>query len=88
MKKQLRQEPMKGGSVVLHFCSLAVNQTLYMKEHLDFGESGGIIISVKEARKILGVESKELSDEYLARVIGRLHNLSEQLLERTLVPKK
>ena len=49
---------------------------------------GHIIISIKEARKILGSEADGLSDEYLARVIGQLHNLSEQLLEQASVPKK
>lgn len=59
-----------------------------MKGRLKSGESSGIIISVKEARKILGAESNGFSDEDLARIIGQLHNLSEQLLEQALVPKK
>lgn len=46
-----------------------------------------IIISVKEARKILGKEmSYKLSDEDLARMIGLFHKMVESILDSDIVP--
>jgi len=50
-------------------------------------ETDSIIISVKEARKILGKEmSDKLSDEDLARMIGLFHKMSESILDSDIVP--
>lgn len=47
-----------------------------------------IIISVKEARKILGKEmSEKLSDEDLAKMIGLFHKMAESILDSNPVPK-
>ena len=54
----------------------------------DFLCSNKLIISVKEARKILGKNADIFSDEDLARMIGQIYHLSEQLLEYVKVPKK
>ena len=51
-------------------------------------ETDSIIISIKEARKILGKEmSDKLSDEDLARVIGLFHKMAESILDSDIVPK-
>ena len=49
------------------------------------GETGDrIIISVKEARKILGKElSDKLSDEDLAAMIGNMYRMAEAILNST-----
>lgn len=45
-------------------------------------ETDSIIISVKEARKILGKEvSEKLSDIELARMIGLLNKMAEAILD-------
>ena len=50
-------------------------------------ETDSIIISVKEARKILGKEmSDKLSDEDLARMIGLFHKMAESILDSDIVP--
>lgn len=46
------------------------------------------IISVKEARKMLGKEYKELSDDNLLGVINSLHKIAFSLLESIIVPNK
>ena len=49
-------------------------------------ETDSIIISVKEARKILGKEvSDKLSDEDLARMIGLFHKMAESILDSKIV---
>lgn len=46
------------------------------------------IITVKEARKILGKNvSDRLSDEDLARVIGWMHKIVSNLIDANIVPK-
>ena len=46
-----------------------------------------IIISVKEARKILGKEvSDKLSDADLARMIGLFSQMAESILDSDVVP--
>ena len=46
------------------------------------------IISVKEARKILGKNySEKLSDADLSRIIGTLHKLASSLIDNNSVPK-
>ena len=46
-----------------------------------------IIISVKEARKILGKEvSDKLSDADLARMIGLFSQMAESILDSDIVP--
>lgn len=50
-------------------------------------ETDSIIISVKEARKILGKEmSDKLSDEDLAKMIGLFHEMAENILDSDIVP--
>lgn len=50
-------------------------------------ETDSIIISVKEARRILGKElSDKLSDEDLARTIGLFHKMAESILDSDIVP--
>ena len=50
-------------------------------------ETDSIIISVKEARKILGKEmSDKRSDEDLARMIGLFHKMAESILDSDIVP--
>ena len=48
--------------------------------------SDGLIISLKEARKLLGSESSGISDEYLAKIINSFENLSSRALDHILVP--
>lgn len=48
-------------------------------EHIDSLDKG--IISVKEARKLLGVSYKDWSDEITMGVICDMVNLSEALLD-------
>lgn len=51
-------------------------------------EFGEIIITVKEARKLLGKkESKKLSSEDLARLIGTMHKIANDLIDEYVVPK-
>lgn len=48
-----------------------------------------LVISVKEARKILGKESSDsMTDEYLIGLIGSLTSLSNMLLEQYSVRQK
>lgn len=50
--------------------------------------SNEIIISTKEARKILGKEeSDKVSDEDLARLIGLMHKIANDLIDVKIVPK-
>lgn len=44
------------------------------------------IISIKEARKILGKEYDSLSDDGLQRVIMSLHKIANNLLDSIKVP--
>lgn len=47
-----------------------------------------IIISVKEARKILGKEySDKISDDDLTRMIGLFTKLADSLIDSNMVPK-
>lgn len=50
--------------------------------------SNEIIISTKEARKIIGKEdSDKISDEDLARLIGLMHKIASDLIDVKIVPK-
>lgn len=54
----------------------------------NLAHSGGIIISTKQARKLLGKPlSDQLSDEDLTRLIGQLQHLTEAILDSQIVPK-
>ncbi len=47
------------------------------------------VITVKEARKIIGKElSDKLSDEQLGRLIGEFSTIARESLEASLVPQK
>lgn len=46
------------------------------------------IISINEARKILGKEYDDLSEDSLHRVIGSLHKIAISLLDSIKVPNK
>ncbi len=47
------------------------------------------IISVKEARKIIGKEaSSRFSDEELGHIIGQMNFLANKMLDASLVPQK
>jgi len=48
--------------------------------------SGGLIISLKEARKLLGSDSDGISDEYLIKLIQSFCKISGRILDNILVP--
>ena len=48
----------------------------------------GIIISTKQARKLLDKQlSNQLSDEDLTRLIGQVQHLTESILDKKIVPE-
>ena len=50
--------------------------------------SNEIIITTKEARKIIGKkDSTRISDEDLARLIGLMHKTASELIDVKVVPK-
>ena len=50
--------------------------------------SNEIIITTKEARKIIGKkDSTRISDEDLARLIGLMHKIASDLIDVKVVPK-
>lgn len=58
------------------------------RDESDFLCSNKIIISVKEARKIIGKkDSDKISDEDLARLIGMMYKVADGLISMKSVPK-
>ena len=58
------------------------------KSEDDFLCSEKIIITIKEARKLIGKElSGQMSDEDLARVIGLMYKIADGLIDTKNVPK-
>ena len=66
-----------------------INERKRVKENKnDFLCSNKIIISVKEARKIIGKkDSDKISDEDLARLIGMMYKVADGLISMKSVPK-
>jgi hypothetical protein len=50
--------------------------------------SSSLIISVGEARKILGVDAKGRSDDEVAKEVLELTDLAQKLLNTSILPKK
>lgn len=49
-------------------------------------DNGNQIISLKEARKLLGVDSSRLSDNDLLRIIQSIQLIANDILDSTIVP--
>ena len=54
---------------------------LYMEERLNFGGSSGSIISVKEARKLLGSKYSSVPDEIVELIISDMNTLASKLID-------
>lgn len=64
----------------------AVSQSFL--DDLPYTQTARPIISLKEARKIIGKElSDQLSDEYLADIIRQFSSLSRAILDTITVPE-
>ena len=50
--------------------------------------SSSLIISVGEARKLLGVDANGLTDDELAQAILEMTDLAQKLLNTSFLPKK
>lgn len=58
-----------------------------MESYKDADIQKHLIISVKEARKLLGKESKSLNDDNLMRIIMAMEQIAPVLLTKYSVPK-
>ena len=63
---------------------MTARQRTWNGESLSIAEKP--IISIKEARKVLGKEYDGLSDDNLQRVVISLHKIANKLLESIRVP--
>lgn len=45
------------------------------------------IITLKEARKLLGKDGEKLSDEYLMGLIRRMERVADSIIDSALVPR-
>lgn len=47
----------------------------------------GLLITVKEARKILGKQAKDLSDKHLSEMILGMETLAQDIVIKNVVPQ-